>query len=400
MGYGVSLLAPRTSLAACVGLPLLVSLAWLVFVRRFDRTRPEPRWLVLVTFALGAAMVMPAVGIERVLAGAAPWLDPNSATFGGSLERLPLTVAVLTVSVGLVEELAKWFAVWSFAARRREFDEPVDGIVYACASALGFAAVENVANFALGRMSSSVLAVRAFVTVPAHMFFASLWGYSMGQRLVTRTPRVPAMLGLAALSHALFDGFLATEGLAFAAVLLELVLGASFAGHTARALRRGAFGEGEWTREAEEIPRSVVERSYYPMGSRSTFVACAAGMVASALALTVFATAYDVRRHHVTWTFVAVATALLIVFAFSAFGVSSTIPLDAALDVRGITFAGLSTPWSSVADVSFMVTRRRGSFVRVELRDGDVVTIGPAGHARAQELGRAIRARIETSAKS
>jgi hypothetical protein len=355
---------------------------------------------VLVTFGLGGVMVMPAVVIERMFAGAAPWLDPSSAMLGGSLERLPLTVAVLTVSVGLVEEVAKWFAVWCFASHRREFDEPVDGIVYACASALGFAAIENVANFALGRMSSAVVAVRAFVTVPAHMFFASLWGYAMGRRLVTRKDRVPAMLGLAALSHALFDAFLATEGLAFAAILLELVLGASFALCTARALRRGALGEEDGANCSEEIPLSVVARSYYPMGSRSAFVACAAGMVVSALSLTVFATAYDFQHHNVSWAFVALATVLLLAFASSAFGVSSTIPLDAALDARGVTFAGQCTPWSSVAHVSFEAIGRRSSLVRVELRDGGVVRIGPAAHARAHDLGRAIGARVGMPSRS
>jgi hypothetical protein len=345
-------------------------------------------------------MVLPAVGLERALTAAFPWLDSTSVARGGSLGRLPLTVAALTLSAGLIEEGAKWFAVWTFAARRREFDEPVDGIVYACASALGFAAIENVANFAFGRMSSAVVAVRAFVTVPAHMFFASLWGYAMGRRLVTGKDRTPGMLGVAAVSHGLFDAFLATDGLAFAAIALELVLGSAFAMCTARALRRGALGDYAGGGDAEEIPLSRVARSYYAMGSKFAFVACAAGMVVSALSLTVFATAYDFQHHRVSWAFVLVATALLMAFAGAAYGVSATIPLDAALDARGVTFAGRCTPWSSVAHASLEPVGRLRSLVRVVLRDGTCVIIGPTVHSRARELSLAIAARVESSRRA
>jgi hypothetical protein len=341
-------------------------------------------------------MVVPAVAIERALAGVLPWLDPGSMTFGGSLRWWPLTVAALTISVGLIEEAAKWFAVWSFASHRREFDEPVDGIVYACASALGFAAVENAANFALGRMSSPVVAVRAFVTVPAHMFFASLWGYAMGRRLVTGKNLVPAMLGLAALSHGLFDAFLATDGLAFAAIAIELVLGCAFAVCTARALRRGALVDETGALSADEIPRSRVARSYYPTGSTFAFALCAAAMVVSAASLTIFATAYEFQHHRVSWAFVLVATGMLAAFAFAAFGVSATIPLEAALDARGVTFAGRCTPWSSVASASLESVGRSRALVRVELNDGTCVSIGPAAPAQARELCLAIVAGVGT----
>ena len=46
-------LAPDWSVAiACIVIPIIMSIGWLVFVRRFDRAQPEPWWLVLATFAL------------------------------------------------------------------------------------------------------------------------------------------------------------------------------------------------------------------------------------------------------------------------------------------------------------------------------------------------------------
>ena len=92
-----------------------------------------------------------------VLAGAAeiacaslsPWLDPSVMTLGGQAWALPISIAVFSAVVGLAEEGSKFLGAWSLAGHRREFDEPVDGVIYGCAAALGFAAVENVKYFAV-----------------------------------------------------------------------------------------------------------------------------------------------------------------------------------------------------------------------------------------------------------
>ena len=64
-------LAPRWGLAAaCAILPFALSFAWLFFVRRFDRARPEPIWLVASTFALGGSAIVPAALAEMGLASA------------------------------------------------------------------------------------------------------------------------------------------------------------------------------------------------------------------------------------------------------------------------------------------------------------------------------------------
>jgi hypothetical protein len=113
-------------------------------------------------------------------------------------------------------------------------------------------------------------------------------------------------------------------------------------------------------------------------------------MVLTASFLTVIAMVFDVQHHRVGWAFVMASTAMLVAFAGAAFGVTATIPLEAALDARGVTFAGRCTPWAAVENVSVQPVGRSRFQVHIGLRDGSCVSVGPALHARAEELSAAI----------
>lgn len=112
--------------------PLLISLilsaGWLWFFVRRDR-HPEPAWLLARTFGWG----MVAWGV--------------SAAFGGTFEHLPAGLGLLTPLLALVltatvEEGSKFLAAIT-ATTEHEFDEPMDGLVYAVTAALGFAFVRT-----------------------------------------------------------------------------------------------------------------------------------------------------------------------------------------------------------------------------------------------------------------
>src|SRR5262249_6772291 len=241
-------LPPNRALAtACLVVPVILSLGWLAFVRRFDRAHPEPVWLIAVTFGLGAVATIPAGVAEQLLATASPWLDPDPVTFAGQPSAFPLALAVSTLVVGFTEEGSKRLAA-HFAVRRPEFDEPVDGIVYAIVSSLGFAAAENVRYFALGRMSAPIVIARCFMSVPAHMFFGAVWGYALGAKLVDDRKRTWTWVILGAVCHGLFDAFLATDGASMMAVLLNVGLASTFVVLVRRALRHGVV-----TREMLDI---------------------------------------------------------------------------------------------------------------------------------------------------
>jgi RsiW-degrading membrane proteinase PrsW (M82 family) len=389
----VAPLPPSWDIAsACAVLPFVVSFAWLFFVRRFDRARPEPLWLVVATFALGGLAIVPAALAELGLAALSPWLDPGLATLGGQPVALPLAIVVFTLAVGAVEETAKYLAAWVLPRHRREFDEPVDGIIYGCAAALGFAAIENVKYFAVGRMSGAVIAVRSFETVPAHMFFGAIWGYAMGRTLVSRKARVLPLLALAALAHGAFDAIVSTDGLQLVATLLVLVLAIAFIVLLRRSLRHGAtpapgpYDEGP----ATQLPVSQLPRAYFRVGSARAFYGSAAAMVFFAFALTVVGTAYELLHHRVGLVFVVLATTMLVLFGLAAWATSATIPLDVAVDARGVTFAGGLTPW---AEVQGRTVERRGAraWIVLSTADGGVQSLGPTTPTAADDLLDAMR---------
>jgi len=391
-------LPPRWGLAAASAiLPFALSFGWLFFVRRFDRARPEPMWLVLATFALGGLSIVPAALVEVGLSRLTPWLDPSVVTMGGQMWALPIAIVVTSLVVGGAEEGAKFLAAWSLARHRHEFDEPVDGIVYGCAAALGFAAVENIKYFAFGRMSGVVIAMRAFETVPAHMFFGAIWGWAMGRRLVSRKAAVWPWLVVAMVAHGTFDALLSTDGAQPLATGLTLALAIAFIVMLRSALRHGAVpvasASKPWEVEAppptEPLPASALVRTSWRVGSPVKFALCSAAMVTCAFALTLLGTVYELLQHRVNVVIIAIFTVMLALFALAAWGVSATIPLDVVVDAQGITFAGARTPWRAILGMQ-VEPRGRTATVRMDTAEG-LVRVGPTDVQTAEVIVAAAR---------
>jgi len=216
-------------------------LFWLWHYYRKDAYQPEPRRLVLKLFVLGMVVTIP-VGIAEILVEGVAGLE--SAT---SLTALAISAFVV---IGPIEEVAKFLVVYRFAYLRREFDEPVDGIVYAVATSLGFATVENVVHAVTSGLA--VLAVRAVISTFGHVMFALPWGYGLGlAKCQPGGARRAVIQGLAfgALVHGLFDFLLfASRGgeevagaLALLVLPLLLLLRWHAGGQVRAALARSPF---------------------------------------------------------------------------------------------------------------------------------------------------------------
>jgi len=144
-------------------------LFWLWFFRRKDDFEPEPRLAVLRVFGLGCL----SAGLILVARPLLEDLVPRGDGVGGEVVDAFLLTAV-------PEELAKLAAFLLGAFLSREFDEPLDGIVYGVAAGLGFASVENVL-YIIQTGSPSVIVLRAFTATLGHVAFSGLLGWSFAR---------------------------------------------------------------------------------------------------------------------------------------------------------------------------------------------------------------------------
>jgi RsiW-degrading membrane proteinase PrsW (M82 family) len=184
---------------------ILPAVFFAVLVHRSDARR-EPTWLVVTTFVLGAlASLLSLVIVGRAAALTGLDVRVSAAGESGALVFLFFVVAP-------AQEAGKVAAAWP-AFLSKHFDEPYDGIVYASASSLGFAAVEN--GFVLhAHPTGGIWIARALVSLPAHVFFACLWGYALGRakRVKTRVPVFPPAFLAAIVAHGLYAHFVYGRG--------------------------------------------------------------------------------------------------------------------------------------------------------------------------------------------
>lgn len=212
-------------------------------VHRTDKNR-EPPWLVVTTFALGATAAVLALLVTR-RAAAVTGLDVRVSAAGesGALVFLFLVVAPL-------QEAGKVAAAWP-AFLSKHFDEPYDGVVYAAASSLGFAAVENA--FVLhAHPTGGIWIARALLALPAHVFFACLWGYALGRakEVKNRIPIFPAAFVTSIVAHGLYAHFVYGRGPGALLAVTPLL--------AAMGLVAGLLGRDLQTRsDRESLPSSV-----------------------------------------------------------------------------------------------------------------------------------------------
>ena len=131
-----------------------------------DMYNPEPIMKLVISFILGALVVIPAALIEQA---ATPYFDNSISS----------TAWVAYGVVALTEETGKFLVLRYYAYPKQSFDEPLDGIVYAIMASMGFATVENILYVSQNGFGTAI--IRMFLSVPAHATFAVLMGYYAGK---------------------------------------------------------------------------------------------------------------------------------------------------------------------------------------------------------------------------
>jgi len=195
-----------------VSAALAPALFFVWYFYRVDIYEPEPKLKVIKMFFLGCASTVAATGVHYLL-------------WGIPFFRYAWTGAPL------IEETMKFLFCFFFIFKDAEFDEPVDGLVYSSAAALGFAAVENILycyNAFNNDQLLEVAAVRALLSVPAHALSSGFWGYAMGvAKFINRKKIIILSAGvvLSITSHGLFNFFASGNYIMFLLlILLVLVL--------------------------------------------------------------------------------------------------------------------------------------------------------------------------------
>lgn len=182
-------------------LPAIVLITYIYIV---DKKQREPISQILKGFLFGIVSAFVAVFLALFLADYNLYTD----TFANVIDagRTALFGAALP------EEAAKLFMLWLLVRKNKYFDEHIDGIVYAVAISMGFAAFENVL-YLIDNYEEwvSVGLMRAVLSVPGHYAFAVLMGYYYSKIYfgISNSFKDKAMILLAPIIvHTIFDWLL------------------------------------------------------------------------------------------------------------------------------------------------------------------------------------------------
>lgn len=185
-----------------MGVSLIPAFLWLAFFYGFDRVEPEPKQMVLTVFAAGAILVG---ALHAPLLNGIFQLDSWLYTTWWS--RLLGGIFI----VGIFEQYLVYLAVRYLVYHHPEFDERVDGVVYAVAAGLGIATVVNFIYVAeRGGVDMDIGSLRIVINTLAYASFAAILGYFIGQSRFEKTPvwYLPLGLSLAAFGNGLLFYFL------------------------------------------------------------------------------------------------------------------------------------------------------------------------------------------------
>jgi len=164
-------------------LGLIPAFFWLYIYYLKDYVQPEPRRLIAKTFLYGMLVAAPLIFLQLARAH-----NPNWDLYALVDRFVPyqyLAAIVFYILVAYIEEYLKHIGMVALVEKHEaEFDQIVDGIEYAVASALGFAFIENVVYFwsayqstGAGQSFLLIFLVRALLSTLSHSVFSGYFGY-------------------------------------------------------------------------------------------------------------------------------------------------------------------------------------------------------------------------------
>ena len=176
---------------------------------------PEPNNQIFKIFLYGILLCIPAFIINTAFGSFF-----SNVGFNGTL--LPSLL-----SAAPVEEILKFTVLYYLVYKMKDFNEPIDGIVYGVTVSLGFATLENiyyvyVLSDYYNVSSQSLAMLRSFSTIPAHGIFGATMGYFfMKYSFIRKQDNLILCIIVPILLHASYNFFVSTN---FLVALLIIII--------------------------------------------------------------------------------------------------------------------------------------------------------------------------------
>lgn len=213
------------------------SLIWLFYYLKQD-TDKEPKKIILQVFLLGGVATLWALILESLYLEVLLLFGFKCETCEGlvpdflgaaNFQILSATSFVIIFGLAFIEEFLKYAVVKTRMLHDRNFDLPIDAMIYLIVSALGFAAVENIgyiladADNALG-----ILYFRFLTATLLHALASAIVGYFFALSLIHKKNHFAYLsVGIisATMLHTAFNGLiLLIESSDFAIIYLIVLL--------------------------------------------------------------------------------------------------------------------------------------------------------------------------------
>ena len=177
-------------------------LIWLFFFLQEDARNPEPKGLIFSTFVWGGLVTFLVLPLQII---AKHWL-----LAGGILDGNPFHLFALAA----LEEILKFMVVFLWISRRREFNEPIDAMVYMVIASLGFATVENIATAVRVSNGMELLTLRFIGANLLHSLASGIVGYYWARGIIKckETQYIALGLALATVFHTIFNYLMISWG--------------------------------------------------------------------------------------------------------------------------------------------------------------------------------------------
>ena len=172
----------------------------LFYLVKSDRF-PEPTEKIIKTFLWGIVITLPAAIANDLLIS--NW----------NLLKINNSISHSFLSAGPIEEGLKFLILTSIIGKYRDYDHPVDGIVYCVCLSQGFATLENIYYVYIlsdyfGTTSQGLAILRSFSAIPAHAIFGATMGYFfMKYSFIQKQNNLALCLIVPILLHGIYNFF-------------------------------------------------------------------------------------------------------------------------------------------------------------------------------------------------